>query len=228
MTNQDAMAAKPTTLVLADDHISYREGLKALISHWREFEVVGEASDGLEAVELCRELKPDLVLMDVQMPNMNGVEATGIIQIESPTTKIVMLTASIDDEVLFEAIRTGARGYILKDMPARQLKDRLKGVLHGEAALSGVATAKVLTELNKRQSNTLSDDVPNQYLKHLTANEIQILKLVAHGYSNEAIGAELYLSEGAVKKKLSRLLQKLHLENRVQAAVFAVRADLLN
>ena len=213
-------------VLLVDDHSLFREGLRELIRHWDEFEVIGEAANGQEAVERCRQRAPDIVLMDIQMPVMDGVEATRLIRQEFPATAVVMLTASVEEEHLFEAISQGARGYVLKDIPARQLRDRLRGVLRGEAPLSGAMASKILQEFSRQRAGGPPGQVAPQPAEPLTEREIQILRLVAEGLSNQEIGARLFLSEQTVKKGLSSVLQKLHLNNRVQAAAYAVRKGL--
>ena len=215
------MTSGRAALLLADDHTLFRDGLRELISHWEEFQVVGEAANGQEAVELCRQRLPDIVLMDVRMPVMNGVEATRRIRAESPATSVVMLTMSVEERDLFEALKQGARGYVLKNTPAHQLRERLHEVMRGEAPLSGAIAAKILDEFNRQRGGEAGG--PSE---PLAEREIQILQLVAEGLSNEEIGARLFLSEQTVKKQLSNVLQKLHLNNRVQAAVYAVRKGL--
>ncbi len=215
------MISEKASLLLVDDHILFRDGLRELISHWEEFQVVGEAANGQEAVELCQQRTPDIVLMDVQMPVMNGVEATRRIRKEIPSVRVVMLTVSEDEKDLYEAIRNGARGYILKNTPARRLRSQLRGVMEDDAPLSGSIATKILAEFNRQQAGEA-----NGPFEPLTEREIQILQLVAEGLSNEEIGTHLFLSEQTVKKQLSNVMQKLHLNNRVQAAVYAVRKGL--
>jgi NarL family two-component system response regulator LiaR len=217
---------KVAGVLLVDDHTLYREGLRELIRHWAEFEVIGEAANGQEAIELCRRRPPDIVLMDIQMPVMDGVEATRLIHQEFPATAVVMLTVSAEEKHLFEAISQGARGYVLKIIPARQLRDRLRGVLQGEAPLSGAVAAKILDEFNRQRGGETPEQPAGSQDETLSEREIQILRLVAEGLSNEEIGARLFLSEQTVKKQLSSMLQKLHLNNRVQAAAYAVRKGL--
>ncbi|RDB62338.1 DNA-binding response regulator [Gordonibacter sp. 28C] len=221
---------KPARVLLVDDQVLYREGLCELMHRWPEFDVVGEASNGKEAVEFCRRIAPDLVLMDVQMPIMDGVEATGIICGAHPGIAIVMLTVTDDDEHLFRALYNGARGYILKDMPSRQLRNRLQGVIRGGGVLSDAVTARVLREfgLSRAQRYSATQDGEQGTFAQLSDREVQILRLVAKGLSNEEIGAQLYLSAGTVKKQLSALMQKLYLSNRVQVAVYAIRAGLVD
>lgn len=211
------------TILLVDDHVLFREGLFSLMQRWEDFEVVGEASTGEEAVQMCRELLPDLVLMDVTMPVMNGLEATRLIMRELPTTRVVMLTMAEDEECLFEAIKSGAAGYILKDAPSRRLHDQLRGVMRGESPLSGAVATKMLAEFN-RQSDRQDLPIVDE---PLTDREQEVLQLVSEGMSNQEIADALCLSENTVKKHLRNILQKLHLNNRVQAAVYAAREGLI-
>lgn len=215
------MKATGASILLADDHTLFRDGLRALISHWPEFQVVGEAANGQEAVAQCRALAPEIVLMDIHMPVMDGVQATRQIQQASPSTAVVMLTMSVEEKELFEALKQGARGYVLKDTPARQLRERLQEVVRGEAPLSGVIAAKILAEFQRLRRGEATGES-----QLLGEHEIQLLRLVAEGLSNEEIGVRLYLSEQTVKKQMSTVLQKLHLNNRAQAAAYAVRKGL--
>lgn len=215
------MKVETTTVLLVDDHTLFREGLRELISHWREFRVVGEAASGLEAVETCRQRRPQIVLMDVQMPVMGGVEATRRLREECPGASVVMLTMSVEERDLFEALKHGARGYVLKNTPAQQLRERLNEVVRGEVPLSGAIAAKILDEFNRRRSSEVTAEA-----EALTEREIELLRLVAEGLSNEEIANRLFLSDQTVKKQFSAIMQKLHLRNRAQAAAYAVREGL--
>lgn len=218
-----------TNILLVDDHTLYREGMRSLIEHWDEFRVVGDVSNGQEALDFCRRRVPDLILMDVQMPVMDGIEASRLIHKEFPDVAIIILTMTIEDENLFEAISYGVKGYILKDTPARQLKNHIRSVMNGEAALSGSAIALVIDEISTYK-------VAEDSKKHativasekLTESEVETLRFVAQGLSNEEIASHMFLSEGTVKKKLATLMQKLSLDNRVQLAVYAVNARLVD
>ena len=245
------MEGKRTRLVLVDDQLLYREGLRGLIEHWPEFEVVGEASNGSEAVCLCSRCAPDLVLMDLQMPVMDGIAAAEAIHERLPDTIIVMLTVATSDELVFDALRTGIRGYLLKDTPARQLRHRLHGILQGDMALSDAVTATVVGELTRLRAaqprtgvgaggaaaagaagvggvaGTQATAAGQGPAVQLTQRERDILRLVAQGKSNEEISAELYLSLGTVKKQLGMIMQRLYVENRVQLAVYAVQHNLV-
>lgn len=211
------------TILLVDDHVLFLEGVRSLIADWDDFEVVGIASNGQAAVDLCRQLLPDLVLMDIHMPVLNGMQATEIISREMPTTKIVILTMSEKEKFLFDAIKAGARGYILKDTPVRRLHDQLRGIMRGEAALSGPIASKMLLEFNRNAQGKKSLAFEQE---PLTEREVQILQYVVEGLSNQEIGEKLVISEQTVKKHLSNVLQKLHLNNRVQIAVYALREGL--
>jgi DNA-binding NarL/FixJ family response regulator len=206
------------TLLLVDDHTIFRDGLREVIKQWKEFRVVGEAANGQEAVELCRQRHPDVVLMDVQMPVMSGVEATRHIRAGFPETQVVMLTMSVNERDLFEALKQGARGYVLKDISADQMRARLHEVLRGEVPFSGAVGAKILAEFNRQWSGSAGE-----VTEPLTEREIQILRLVVEGLSNEEIGARLFVTDQTVKNRMSTLMQKLHLKNRVQVAVYAIQ-----
>lgn len=212
------------TILIADDHILFREGLRSLIRHWEDFEVAGEAANGLQAVQLARELLPDIILMDITMPLQNGIEATRQIARELPTTRIVMLTVSEEPDSLFQALKNGAHGYVLKDTPSRRLHDLLRGVLRGETPLSGTMATMMLD--NFKGGEGPQDTAPGA--EPLTEREQQILECVVEGLTNAETAARLYLSENTVKKYLSNILQKLHLNSRVEAAVYAVREGIVD
>lgn len=214
-------------VLIADDHDLFRAGLKSVISDWSDFEVVGEASNGLEAYELCKNLLPDIVLMDIHMPIMNGVEATSRIFREFPTIHVVILTVSEDRNDLFEAIKNGAQGYILKNTPANLLHSQLKGVMENCPPLSGPIATKILSEF--RQLKIASPNMQEKVLEELsplTEREIEVLKIVAEGLSDAEIASRLTISELTVKKHLHNILEKLQLNNRVQAAVYAFRTGM--
>ena len=213
----------PVRILLVDDQLLFRKGLRALLEDQDGFEVVGEASDGLMAVEHVRSSRPDIVLMDIHMPVCNGVEATRLIKIERPETKVVALTISDEDDDLFQAIKSGADGYLLKDLRPEELFELLHGVLRGETPLSPAVAGKILTEFRQRpwREPTQTD------AGDLTSRELEILQLVTGGLSNAEIAARLFIVEGTVKNHLHNILEKLHLENRVQAATYAIRQGLV-
>ena len=214
------------TVLIVDDHALFREGLRNIIGRWEDFSLVGEAKNGQEAILSAQELMPDIILMDISMPVMDGIAATRRIVREMPAIRVVILTMSEEAEDLFEAIKVGARGYVLKDTPSHRLHDKLSGVLQGEAPLSGLMAAKILNEFNKL------NETPEARLEAsrdpLTAREKQVLELVVQGLSNPEISAQLYLSQNTVKKYLHNVLEKLHLNNRVEAALYAVREGLVD
>jgi two-component system NarL family response regulator len=213
------------TILIVDDHVLFREGLRNIVSHWDDFEVVGEARNGQEAVNKTRELLPDIILMDIAMPVMDGLEATQVIGRETPASKVVMLTMSEEEENLFRAIQNGARGYVLKDTPSTGLHKKLSGVLRGEAALSGAMATKILNEFGKIKNEP---ELPKAAgIEPLTDRERQVLELVVQGLSNPEIGERLFLSENTIKKYLHNILEKLHLNNRVEAAIYAVREGIV-
>lgn len=211
-------------VLVVDDHSLYREGISALFEKWDDLDVIGEASDGLEAVEFCRHWPPDIVLMDLKMPNMNGLEATRIITAENPNIAIIMLTIYAEEDDVIAAIRNGARGYLMKSTHAKELHEYLRNVIKGFNVMSGEATAACFDYIKKapREQQRIADSQHGL----LTEHERQLIRLVAMGYSNREIGERLFIGEGTVKKQVSSMLMKLGLENRVQAAVYALRCGL--
>jgi two-component system nitrate/nitrite response regulator NarL len=216
--------SQPLRVLLADDHILFRTGVKAVLAARPDMEVVGEAGNGHEAVALARETMPDVILMDITMPRLSGLEATRRIKREMPQVKVFMLTVSDESEDLFQAIKSGAQGYLIKDLKAHQLFDALEGAARGEAAFSGVIAAKILREFEKDGSGT---DGEMDTAEPLTQREMEVLQLVVEGKSNQEIAESLVISESTVKNHLRNILGKLHLRNRIQAAVYAVRQGLV-
>jgi DNA-binding NarL/FixJ family response regulator len=213
------------TLLIVDDHLLFREGLRNIIGHWNDFEVVGEARNGQEAIEMARQLLPDIILMDITMPVMDGLQATRQITGELPSTKVVIVTMSEEEENLFAAIQNGARGYVLKDIPSSGLHKKLAGVLRGEAALSGAMATKIINEFSKPKADP--DPYESGGLEPLTNRERQVLELVAQGLNNPEIAEKLFVSENTIKKYLHNILEKLHLNNRVEAAIYAYKEGLM-
>lgn len=212
-------------VLVVDDHSLYREGITSLFEKWDDFDVIGEAGNGAEAVEFCRTWPPHVVLMDVKMPQMDGLEAARIIHAENPAIAIVMLSVDAKADDVVTAIRNGARGYLMKSTHARQLHGYLRSVLDGQCVMSNEATTACFDFIRQLpRERAQAGASPARAL--LTEHELQLLRLVAMGYSNREIAQRLYIGEGTVKKQLSMLLSKLGLENRVQAAVFALRSGL--
>lgn len=196
--------------------------MSALADH-SDIEIVGEAADGLQAIAKARDLSPDIILMDIYMPGMNGLQATRQIKAEFPDIKIVVLTIGEEDQNLFEAIKSGAQGYLLKDVEPQQLVEMLRGVSRGEAPISRTAAAKILTEFSRQAREADAGDRPSA---SLTAREKEVLGLVAGGATNKEIAAVLGTSPSTVKNHLQNILAKLHLQNRVQATAYAFREGL--
>lgn len=213
----------PIKVLVADDHRLFRQGLIGLMGTRRDLvEVVGEAASGCEAVRLARQLQPDVVLMDIHMPDGDGLQATSHIRRELPRTSVVMLTASELDEHVYEAVRLGAAGYLLKSLDAAELFDLLDGVSRGEAAMTRAMAARVLKNVARQAAHPVTDG------DALTEREIDVLRLVAQGMSNPQIAEHLNITVNTVKVHLRNILDKLQVENRTQAAAFAVRSGLVS
>ncbi len=204
-------------VLLVDDHALFRAGLAGLLRAWG-IEVVGEAENGEEALTSARELHPDLVFMDIAMPVLNGLEATRAIKAELPDTKIVILTVSDDEQDLFEAIKAGAEGYLLKNLREQEFADLVERVSSGEPAMSPGLAKKLLREFSrlKEESVRIENDVG------LTDREQEVLEHVAHGAINKEIAAALYISENTVNYHMKNILSKLHLRNRAQVVAWAL------
>ena len=211
-------------VLLVDDHVLFRKGLGSLIDPLEDMEVVGEASDGREALERARELMPDLILMDIHMPGWDGLKATQLIKEEMPYVKIVMLTISDDDRDIFEAIKSGAQGYLLKNLEPEGLFEMVRGVYRGEASISGLTAARILDEFARLAQETSPVSSSGE---SLTRREREVLQLVAQGATNKEIASQLFIAENTVKNHLRNTLMKLHLRNRVQAAAYALREGLI-
>lgn len=212
-------------ILLVDDHVLFRKGVAVLLLNRQGIQVVGEAGNGLEAIEMARETLPDVILMDIEMPKCNGLEATRRITREMPHVKVVILTVSDDDQNLFEAIKSGAQGYLLKDLEPNQLYDLLESVSKGEAPLSGAVAAKILKEFTRPTQNTIQEA---GVIDELTPREVDVLELIVEGKTNKEIAYARNISENTVKIHLRNILEKLHLQNRIQAAVYAVRQGLVD
>ena len=212
-------------VLIVDDHTLFRKGLMNLLQQQKGIEVVGEARDGREGVLMAKTLKPDVILMDVEMPNQNGIQATQAIREMNPDARIMMLTVSEEDEDLFSAIKAGARGYLVKNVEPDQLIQAIGLLAKGEPVISHTMASKVLTEFNNISKSGRGSREPDQ--KPLTAREQDVLRRLAKGETNKEIGNHLYISEYTVKIHLRNVLKKLHMNNRVQAAVYAYQKGLV-
>ena len=212
-------------VLVVDDHALFRKGVASLINPLDDMEVVGEAGDGQTALEKAKELMPDLILMDIQMPGWDGLETTRRIKAEMPYVKIVMLTISGDDRHLFEAIKSGAQGYLLKGIEPEELIKLLRGICRGEAPISNLSAAKILEEFSRMAEREIWIPGPKEIL---TPREREVLKLVAEGATNSEIATQLFIAVNTVKNHLSNILAKLHMQSRVQAAAYAVRESLIS
>ena len=210
-------------VLLADDHALFRAGIASLLTA-AGHEVAGEAGDGLEALERTRELRPDLVLMDIGMPRCGGLEATRLIKAEMPETKIVIVTVSQDDADLFEAVKSGAEGYLLKDMSNEEFERILDGIAEGEAPLSQGLATKILEEFARVSRG---EAAPGGERETLSERERDVLGLVTEGKTNREIAAALFIAESTVNFHMKNILSKLHLRNRAEAVAYALRSGLV-
>jgi DNA-binding NarL/FixJ family response regulator len=231
-------------IAIVDDQALIREGLAIILGAHRDIEIVGQAGDGLEAVRVVQETEPDLVLMDIKMPYLDGIAATRRIREHRPETQVLILTTYSEDELVFDGIRAGASGYLLKDITRDELADAVRGAARGEAQIDPAVAAKVLAEfqrmatvLRRRSEQTAEEDrrpaaasalteVPP--MERLTSREETVLELLTEGLTNAGIAARLHLSEGTVKNYVSEILSKLQANDRTHAVVLAIRRGLLD
>ena len=208
-------------VIICDDQAIVRDGLELLIKLGQDIDVVGLAQDGAEAVEMVAKKSPDLVLMDLKMPGMNGVEATRRICAQYPKTKVLVLTTFDDDEWVFDAIRAGASGYLLKDMPREKVIEAIHGTVDGRAYVDPSVAGKLLEQVVNKQEQPAT-----LITKKLTEREVDVLRLLARGLSNAEIAEKLHLSEGTVRNHVSAIFSKLDVSDRTQAAILAIRHGL--
>jgi NarL family two-component system response regulator LiaR len=220
MTDTNTIS-NPIRILIVDDHAVVREGLRSFIQIKPDMEVVGEAADGIEAIEKALSLEPDVILLDIVMPRLDGVGAIGQLNQEGCTARILVITSFAEDEQIFPAIKAGALGYLLKDSMPNELIQAIRDVYRGEPCLHPTIARKLMDEL-KRDPDLPPTEEP------LTERELEVLTLIAQGYSNREIGEQLHLSERTVGKYTSNILDKLHLANRTQAALYALRRGIAN
>jgi len=213
-------------ILLADDQALFREGLHTLLSLQADLEVVGEAGNGAEALQLAAAARPDVILMDVQMPVLDGVAATRRLHAEQPACRVILLTTFDDDEYVFEGLRAGAVGYLLKDAPSARLVEAIQAAARGESFLQTSVTAKLLAEFNRLSQHQPSSPSPG-LPEALSEREIEILRLMADGASNKDIATRLFLAEGTVKNHVTNIFAKLGVSGRLHAANRARELGLL-
>jgi len=215
---------KKIKVMIADDHTLLREGLLKILNLEPDIDVVGEAADGAQAVELAKTVEVDVILMDINMPVVNGITATKRIKAIKPNVGVIALTIHNQEDYLFELIRCGISGYVLKDVKPDELVNTVRGVAIGQSYIPPTLTAKVFAELNRL---TVQNDQPHRHYR-LTDREAEVLKEVAKGSSNKAIAQNLFISEKTVKNHLTNIFQKIGVNDRTQAALFAVKHNIVN
>jgi len=211
-------------VLIVDDHALFRRGLMLVLESEEGIDVVGEADDGEEALAKAEELAPDVILMDVRMPRMSGIEATRALAERLPTSRIIMLTVSDEEDDLYEAIKAGATGYLLKEISIEEVADAVRAVVQGQTLISPSMASKLIVEfsnLAKRATDRQQVPVPR-----LTDRELDVLRLVAQGLTNREIAEQLYIAENTVKNHVRNILEKLHLHSRMEAVLYAVREKL--
>lgn len=210
---------EPIRVLIVDDHRVVRQGLRGFLETYTDIQVVAEAENGVQAVNLTREHVPDVILMDLLMPEMDGVEAINQIAVFSPSTRIIVLTSYTEDEYLFPAMQAGAQGYLLKDIEPEDLVSAIRAAARGQATLHPSVAARLVQGIDQTSKDELAD---------LSERELEVLRLVAQGLSNREIAETLTVSEGTVKSHVSNILSKLHLAHRTQAALYALKRKLIS
>ena len=218
-------ATEPIRVLIADDHERFRRGLRMVLEAEEGIDVIAEAADGAEAVTKVEELAPDVVLMDVRMPNQNGIDATRTIREVFPSTRIIMLTVSDEEDDLFDAVKAGANGYLLKEVSIEEVADAVRAVVQGQSLISPSMAAKLITEFGSLARRAQESEMAPS--PRLSDRELEVLKRVATGMSNEEIAAELGLSTPAVRNHVANILVKLQLRSRIESALLAMESRLL-
>jgi DNA-binding NarL/FixJ family response regulator len=226
VTDAGGAGSEVVRVLIADDQALFRRGLNVVLGAEENIDVVAEAENGEEAIAKAQELAPDVVLMDVRMPRVNGIDAARQISMDVPSTKILMLTVSDEEDDLYEAIKAGANGYLLKEISVDEVAEAIRAVVQGQSLISPSMASKLLNEFNmlaKKAEERQQFPAPA-----LTGRELEVLKLVAKGMSNREIADDLYISENTVKNHVRNILEKLHLHSRMEAVIYAVRERLLD
>jgi two-component system NarL family response regulator len=222
----DVSSGEAIRVLIVDDHALFRRGLIQVLQFEEGIEVVGEAEDGEDAATKAEELAPDVLLMDVRMPRVSGIEACRRLAETMPTMKILMLTVSDEEDDLYEAIKAGATGYLLKEISIEEVADAVRAVMQGQTLISPSMASKLIQEFNALARR--ADEKQQVPAPKLTDRELEVLKLVAQGLTNREIADQLYISENTVKNHVRNILEKLHLHSRMEAVVYAVREKLLD
>ncbi len=223
-TDSSEAPTPPVRVLIADDQPLFRRGLWVVLGTDDRIEVVAEAENGEEAIARAVELVPDVILMDVRMPRVNGIEAARVISQQVPTTKIIMLTVSDEEDDLYEAIKAGATGYLLKEISIEEVADAVRAVMTGQSLISPSMASKLLTEFASLSRQAQQKPIAPR----LTDRELEVLKLVAQGLSNKDLAELLFISENTVKNHVRNILEKLHLHSRMEAVVYAMREKILD
>ena len=224
MPEHDEVVPDAIRVLICDDHALFRRGLVMVLESEEGIEVVAEAEDGQEAIRIVDEVGPDVILMDVRMPRMSGIEATRAISETAPAVKVLMLTVSDEEQDLYEAVKAGATGYLLKEISIEEVANAIRAVVTGQSLISPSMASKLLSEFN----NLARQAQQKVIAPKLTDRELQVLKLVAQGMSNREAAETLFISENTVKNHVRNILEKLHLHSRMEAVVYAVREKLLD
>jgi DNA-binding NarL/FixJ family response regulator len=213
-------------VMIVDDHALFRRGLDLVLSGEPDIEIVGEAADGVEAVQRAETLLPDVVLMDVRMPRASGIDAARTIRSARSETRVIMLTVSDDADDLFESVKAGANGYLLKEVSIEEVADAVRAVNRGQSLVSPSMASKLLEEFNRLASG--ADERHRQVAPRLTERELEVIRAAARGATNREIAKELGIAENTVKNHIRNVLEKLHLHSRMEAVMYAVRERLLD
>lgn len=220
----DASGMDPIRVLVVDDHALFRRGLQMVLEQEPDIDIVGEAGDGAEAIDMAAETAPDIVLMDVRMPKRGGIDACSAIKGVVPSAKIIMLTISDEEVDLYDAIKAGAMGYLLKDLPIEEVASSVRAVHGGHSLISPSMASKLINEF---ASMRRGDERASVSAPRLTDRELEVLKLVAKGSQNKDIAKQLYISENTVKNHIRNILEKLQLHSRIQAVAYALREKIL-
>ncbi|HIE65457.1 MAG: response regulator transcription factor [Nitrospira sp.] len=217
---------KKIKVLIADDHRVVREGLGAILKTKRDMNVVGEAKNGLEAVQMAKKLKPEVILMDISMPEMNGVEATRLIKKDFPHIGIVALTMHDDDQTIFELVRSGINGYLLKDSESADIVKAIRSIYKGESVLHPIIAKKILEEFTREKSEQKEKKIGNRY--NLTEREIGVLQRVSRGKTNKEIAVDLGLSDKTIKNHVRKIFYKMKVDDRTKAAIQGIKDGIID